>query len=291
MGDYTVTPIIFNKSDGSTITAQVKAKNGANGSNGTNGVGIVSAQTGTQTVSGDYTVTPITFNKTDGSTITAEVKAKNGVNGSNGTNGTNGVGILSIESGTVSDAEGYTVTPVVVKKSDGSSTTFEVKAKKGKSISSIEITEGELIISYDDGQSENFGALYGVASADNYGMVKAEEVYISDTLPVRIAEDGKLYTRPATLYSHTVTVKNGESTCMLQVISPKNTKAVDQSTFASVVNSGYHVATGIVNGNTVMGLRRTNTGYYMIDIAGAETLMKYSESTISDVVRTITVAV
>ncbi len=281
-GEYTVTPVTFVKSDQTQDTVNIFTKNGCD---------ITSAQSGSESLSGEYTITPVTFNKSDGTTFTAQVKAKNGSNGSNGTAGKEGVGILSIEEGTISDADGYTVTPVIVKKSDGSTTTFEVKAKKGKSIDSIEITDGELVINYDDGQSDNFGALYGVATADNYGMIKADTAYNYDTVPIRIASDGKLYAKPATFYYHTITVKNGTSKCMFHIISAKNTNVKDQISFVSVVNAGYHVATGIVNGNMVMAVRRTNTSFFMVDIEGAETEMKYSESTISDVVRTITVGV
>lgn len=34
-GDYTITPITFNKSDGSNITVNVQARNGVNGQDGT----------------------------------------------------------------------------------------------------------------------------------------------------------------------------------------------------------------------------------------------------------------
>ncbi|MBR3863683.1 MAG: hypothetical protein IKJ19_01020 [Clostridia bacterium] len=280
-GDYTVTPVTFVKTDQTQDTINVFTKNGCD---------ITSAQSGSASTSGNYTITPVTFNKNDGSTFTAQIKAQNGANGSNGTNGANGKDGVSITSGSVGETteeENYSVTPVVLNKSDGTTIAFNIKAKNGRSISSITVTDGEVVMNYDDGQSENIGSIYGKASSLKFGLIKADVAYSYDTVPVRISSDGKLFVKPATAYTHTITVTSGTSKCIFYVVSALNTKVYNQSTMVSVVGIGYHPASGIVNGVPVMSVKRTNNGFFMMDINGGENAIEYSSATISDTVRTI----
>lgn len=104
-GDYTVTPITFNKSDGSKLTVNVQAKNGTNGqdgADGTNGadgqngvdgqdgISVTNITSGNSSQSGNYTITPITFAKSNGQNVTLNIQAKNGTNGTNGQDGQDG---------------------------------------------------------------------------------------------------------------------------------------------------------------------------------------------------------
>ena len=86
--DYTVTPIEFHKSDGTSSTVKASAKNGTNGQDG---VGITTITSGQPTVEDDKTVTPVIVQKTDGSSENFKVEAKNGLDGQNGKDGKDGV--------------------------------------------------------------------------------------------------------------------------------------------------------------------------------------------------------
>ena len=97
--DKTITPVTVQKTDGSSQTFNVEAKNGADGKDGLNGkdgvngqdgIGITTITSGQSTVEEDKTITPITVNKTDGSSESFNVEAKNGADGKDGTNGTDG---------------------------------------------------------------------------------------------------------------------------------------------------------------------------------------------------------
>lgn len=268
-GDYTVTPITFLKSDGFEHEVQVKAKNGVN---------ILSVESGEVADEEGYTITPVTVTKSDGSSEVVQIKAKNGVN------------ISSVEGGEATDAEGYTITPIIFTKSDGSKEQLQVKAKFGSDgvgVMSLEILNGELIVYYTNGAYVNLGAIAGVASSSSYGMIKADSVKTIDTSPVRIADDGKLYTIPAILYDHTITVISGESKCMFRIIKGDNSSVTDMTSFIAMTTTGYYTATGIVNGVAVMAIRRSNLALYMTDINGTESYFDFSACTFSDVVRQI----
>ncbi len=58
-------------------------------------------------------------------------KGEQGIQGEKGDKGEQGVGIKSITSGTATESNGYTVTPITVTKTDNNTQTFEVKAKNG----------------------------------------------------------------------------------------------------------------------------------------------------------------
>lgn len=66
---YTQTPITFTKTDNSTSTLNVLAKNGPT---------VTSITAGTVTSSDGYTTTPITFNYSDNTNQTVNIQAKNG---------------------------------------------------------------------------------------------------------------------------------------------------------------------------------------------------------------------
>lgn len=98
-GGNTITPITFHKSDGSSTTVNVQAKNGVDGQDGTNGtngtdgedgVSITNITSGSESQSGGYTVTPITFAKSNNQNVTLNIRAKNGVDGQDGEQGPQG---------------------------------------------------------------------------------------------------------------------------------------------------------------------------------------------------------
>ena len=275
-GDVTITPVTFVKSDDSQRTIDIAAKNGTD---------IISVESGSVSESDDYSIIPITFNKNDGNSFSTQIMVKNG------RNGIDGVSITSIIYGQPTIDGEYTVTPITFTKSNGTSVGAYIKAKSGRGIASFEIVDGKIIVNYSDGASENIGALYDVANSNSFGLIKADAKYISDTMPVRISTDGKLYTNPGTLYSHTITISGSTFKCMINILSAKNTTVADQLTLNSIISSGYHVATGKINSNAIMAVRRANTAFYMIDINGTETSVAYKDMTFSDVVRSISAEV
>lgn len=55
-----------------------------------------------------------------------------GEKGDPGTAGKDGISITSVEMGTVTEEDGYTITPLIIHKSDTSQDTVTVKSKNGK---------------------------------------------------------------------------------------------------------------------------------------------------------------
>ena len=104
--DYTITPLTFNKNNGTGITVNISAKNGEQGiqgppgpqgeqgipgQSGNDGVSITNIESGTDSQNSGYTVTPITFSKSNNQNITFSIRAKNGVDGQNGEQGPQGL--------------------------------------------------------------------------------------------------------------------------------------------------------------------------------------------------------
>ena len=104
--DYTITPLTFNKNNGTGIIVNISAKNGEQGiqgppgpqgeqgipgQSGNDGVSITNIESGTDSQNSGYTVTPITFSKSNNQNITFSIRAKNGVDGQNGEQGPQGL--------------------------------------------------------------------------------------------------------------------------------------------------------------------------------------------------------
>lgn len=53
------------------------------------------------------------------------------IQGEKGDNGEDGISITTVTSGTTSQSDGYTITPITFNKSDGSNTTVNISAKNG----------------------------------------------------------------------------------------------------------------------------------------------------------------
>jgi len=75
------------------------------------------------------------------------IKAQ-GNDGIDGENGTDGVGISEIISGESYEEEGYTITPITFKKTDGSEESVNVRAKNGENGGSSTEPSGEPLIAY-----------------------------------------------------------------------------------------------------------------------------------------------
>ena len=93
---------------------------GTNGIDGADGEDGFSPSINVKTSTDDEYVLTIT-NKT-GSFDTPNLK---------GDNGEDGISITTVTSGTTSQSDGYTITPITFNKSDGSNTTVNISAKNG----------------------------------------------------------------------------------------------------------------------------------------------------------------
>lgn len=109
--------LVLTLSDGVTLNAGVvkgeKGENGADGkagANGNDGVGISKVEINTDN--------ELVVTYTDGHSVNLGKVV-----------GDDGVGISKVESGVVSESNGYTVTPITVTKTDGTTITLELKAK------------------------------------------------------------------------------------------------------------------------------------------------------------------
>lgn len=118
--DYTITPLTFNKNNGTGITVNISAKNGEQGIQGPPGP---QGEQGPQGLKGD---------KGDkGDTGETGATGPQGEQGIPGQSGNDGVSITNIESGTDSQNSGYTVTPITFSKSNNQNITFSIRAKNG----------------------------------------------------------------------------------------------------------------------------------------------------------------
>ena len=139
-GDYTVTPITFNKSDGSTTVVNVNAKNGVDGTvsfdnlteeqkaslkgeKGDKGDTGETGATGPQGEQGPQGPT--------GPQGETGATGPQGPTGPSGQDGSDGVSITTITTGTPTQSDGYTITPLTINKSDSSNVTVNISAKNG----------------------------------------------------------------------------------------------------------------------------------------------------------------
>lgn len=114
---YTVTPVTFNKSDGSKTTVDIRSKNGLDGNNGI---------TPTIGENGNWFLEEVDTGKPS-----RGIQGLPGQDGENGQDGTDGVSITTITSGDPTQNDGFTVTPLTINKSDDSNVTINISAKNG----------------------------------------------------------------------------------------------------------------------------------------------------------------
>lgn len=114
---YTVTPVTFNKSDGSKTTVDIRSKNGLDGNNGI---------TPTIGENGNWFLEDVDTGKPS-----RGIQGLPGQDGENGQDGTDGVSITTITSGDPTQNDGFTVTPLTINKSDDSNVTINISAKNG----------------------------------------------------------------------------------------------------------------------------------------------------------------
>lgn len=135
-GDYTITPLTFEMSDGSTFSAEIEAKSGTDGEDGVgtdgkDGIGVEQAEIND---SGELVLTYTNGNSVNLGVVVGK-DGTDGVNGTNGTNGTDGedgkdgadgVGVTSITQTTTSTANGGT-NIITCTLTDGTTSTFRIK--------------------------------------------------------------------------------------------------------------------------------------------------------------------
>lgn len=112
----------------------------------------------------------------DGAQGPQGVPGQPGEKGDPGTAGKDGISITSVEMGTVTEEDGYTITSLIIHKSDDSQDTVTVKGKNGK-----------------DGQQ-------GPAGADGEDGINGSKIYSSTLSPNNFTEgvDGDWYLRTNT---------------------------------------------------------------------------------------------
>lgn len=114
---YTVTPVTFNKSDGSKTTVNIRSKNGLDGNNGI---------TPTIGENGNWFLEDVDTGKPS-----RGIQGIPGQDGENGQDGTDGVSITTITAGDPIQNDGFTVTPLTINKSDDSNVMINLSAKNG----------------------------------------------------------------------------------------------------------------------------------------------------------------
>lgn len=185
-GDYTVTPITFNKSDGSTTVVNVNAKNGVDGTvsfdnlteeqkaslkgeKGDKGDTGETGATGPQGEQGPQGPT--------GPQGETGATGPQGPTGPSGQDGSDGVSITTITTGTPTQSDGYTITPLTINKSDSSNVTVNISAKNGLDGSQGTVNYPELT----NKPQINSVELIGNKTLNDIGV---QQTVISETEPV-----------------------------------------------------------------------------------------------------------
>lgn len=113
----------------------LKGKDGINGKDGKDGspgpVNTITIGTVTKGEVASATLTGTPPNQILNLVLPKGDTGEQGTPGQPGKNGTDGVGILSVEVGDITQEEGFTVTQLIINKTDGTEETVDIKSKNG----------------------------------------------------------------------------------------------------------------------------------------------------------------
>lgn len=175
-------------------------KDGVNGQNGINGINGINGDNGatfTPSVSSSGELSwsndkglpnPATVNikGQDGVNGKDGANGKDGIDGQDGTPGQDGVGFTNATAGSVTEQDGYTITPITFNKSDGTNAVVYVKAKNGESADN-EYKMYELKTDLDVTASSN----YLTTEQMNQLELIIQESIDNQTLPIIICQNAK----------------------------------------------------------------------------------------------------
>lgn len=185
--DYTITPLTFNKNNGTGITVNISAKNGEQGIQGPPGPQGEQGPQGLKGDKGDKGDTGETGatgpqgeqgpQGPTGPQGETGATGPQGPTGPSGQDGSDGVSITTITTGTPTQSDGYTITPLTINKSDSSNVTVNISAKNGLDGSQGTVNYPELT----NKPQINSVELVGNKTLNDIGV---QQTVISETEPV-----------------------------------------------------------------------------------------------------------
>ena len=175
-----------------------------------------------------------------------------GENGKDGANGADGLGIKSLTLSpdgelvvTMSDNSISNLGNIKGEKGDrgeqGQQGLQGIKGADGRGIAKTELVNGELVITYTDGTSDNLGSVSGTVVSDSILMLKFDTLE-DGTLQVSLKDDYKSLARyiviPSTFEGKTVTTiaeKGFDGASLVEIYLPETIDTIGEAAFASSI--------------------------------------------------------